>query len=472
VRSRSTNEFSFADADFQRLDYKAFAEREQCVFAPKIQINSTPKATTPMNQINQCFAAFIGLDKSDKKINVSLKQCGKSKIERTIIEGGAEALHAWVAVLCARFAEQKVAICLEQPAVGLIHALMGCDFIVLFPINPVTLARYREAFTTSRAKDDPTDADLLCQLVAMHREQLKAWYPDDVCTRKLRHLVEARRCSVNMRTRLSNQLKALLKAYFPQALELCGEELTAPMACDLLGKWPSLQQLKRTRPETIRRFYYAHNARRGDVIEKRLALIEKAVPLTNDPALIESSIITVQALILGLRASHTAINRFDREIARVFAQHPDAALFTALPGSGTAYSARLLAAFGSRRERFESAQAMLNFSGIAPVLKRSGRSTIVHRRFARPLFLHQSFIEYANESIRHSLWARAFYQMQKAREKSHWVIIRALAYKWIRILFRCWQARTPYDELRYLKSLQKSRSPLLQYLAQPSTQPA
>jgi hypothetical protein len=70
---------------------------------------------------------------------------------------------------------------------------------------------------------------------------------------------------------------------------------------------------------------------------------------------------------------------------------------------------------------------MLNFSGIAPVLKRSGRSTIVHRHFARPLFLHQSFIEYANESIRHSLWARGFYQMQKAHEQSHWVIIRALA---------------------------------------------
>jgi len=155
--------------------------------------------------------------------------------------------------------------------------------------------------------------------------------------------------------------------------------------------------------------------------------LTRCVPLTNDPALIESSIITVQALILGLRASHTAINRFDREIARVFAQHPDAALFAALPGSGTAYSARLLAAFGSRRERFESAEAMLNFSGIAPVLKRSGRSTIVHRRFARPLFLHQSFIEYANESIRHSLWARGFYQMQKAHEQSHWVIIRALA---------------------------------------------
>jgi len=159
--------------------------------------------------------------------------------------------------------------------------------------------------------------------------------------------------------------------------------------------------------------------------------------LTNDPALVESSIITLQALTLGLRAVHTAIARFDREIARTFIQHPDASLFAALPGSGTVYSARLLAAFGSRRERFESAEALLNFCGIAPVLKRSGQTTIVHRRYARPLFLHQSFIEYANESIRHSLWARAFYQMHKSAQKSHWVIIRALAYKWIRILFRC-----------------------------------
>ncbi len=422
-----------------------------------------------MNQ-NQSFAAFIGLDKSDKKINVTVQQCGKSNIERSIIKGGAEALHAWVAMLCVRFPGQRVAICLEQPAAGLIHALMDYDFVVLYPINPVTLARYREAFTPSRAKDDPTDAEFLCELVSLHRDQLQAWQPDDVCTRKLRHLTQARRSSVNMRTRLSNQLKALLKGYFPQALELSGEDLTTPMACALLQKWPSLQQLKKARPETIRRFYYAQNARRGDVIEKRLALIAQAVALTNDPALIESSIITVQALTLGLRAAHTAISRYDREIARTFSEHPDASLFAALPGSGTVYSPRLLAAFGSRRELFQSAQGMLNFSGIAPVLKRSGQSTTIHRRYARPLFLHQSFIEYANESIRHSLWARAFYQMHKSAQKSHWVIIRALAYKWIRILFRCWQERTPYDEIRYLKSLQRRRSPLLQYLAQPTTQ--
>src|SRR6266567_8571871 len=112
-----------------------------------------------MNQDNQSFAAFIGLDKSDKKINVTLQRCSTARSERSIIQGSAQALHAWVAALCARFPHQRVAICVEQPAAGLIHALMGYDFVVLFPINPVTLARYREAFTPSRAKDDPTDAD-------------------------------------------------------------------------------------------------------------------------------------------------------------------------------------------------------------------------------------------------------------------------------------------------------------------------
>jgi hypothetical protein len=207
-----------------------------------------------MNQ-NHPFAAFIGLDKSDKKINVSQQRCAKSKIERSVIKGSAEALHAWVATLRTRFPRQWIAICVEQPAAGLIHALMGYDYVVLFPINPVTLARYREAFAPSRAKDDPTDADFLCELLALHGKQLKAWQPDDVCIRKLRHLTQARRNSVNMRTRLSNRLKALLKGYFPQALELCGDDLTTPLACAFLQKWPSLQQLKKARPETIRRFY-------------------------------------------------------------------------------------------------------------------------------------------------------------------------------------------------------------------------
>jgi hypothetical protein len=112
---------------------------------------------------------------------------------------------------------------------------------------------------------------------------------------------------------------------------------------------------------------------------------------------------------------------------------------------------------------------MQSLSGVAPVTKRSGRSCVIHRRYACPKFLRQTFHEYAGHSLLKSLWARAFYRMQRDRGQSHHTAIRALAYKWIRILFRCWQERTPYDEITYFAALQRRSSPLLKYLEQTQT---
>ena len=203
-----------------------------------------------MNQDNQSFAAFIGLDKSDKKINVSLQRYGAARIERSIIQGSAQALHAWVAALCARFPHQRVAICVEQPAAGLIHALMGYDFVVLFPINPVTLARYRQAFTPSRAKDDPTDSQLLLDFLTKHSDQLRPWIPDSEPTRKLQALCEQRRKLVNRRVALTNRITSLLKQYFPQALGWIGD-VGSIQACDFLESWSTLDAVQRVGPDNV-----------------------------------------------------------------------------------------------------------------------------------------------------------------------------------------------------------------------------
>jgi len=104
---------------------------------------------------------------------------------------------------------------------------------------------------------------------------------------------------------------------------------------------------------------------------------------------------------------------------------------------------RLLAALGDDRTRLPDARALQCFSGIAPVLIRSGLSTVVTRRHACPRFIRQTFHEHAGESIRHSHWARAYYQQQKDRGKKHHTIARALAFKWQRILIRCWHDHTP-----------------------------
>jgi hypothetical protein len=100
------------------------------------------------------------------------------------------------------------------------------------------------------------------------------------------------------------------------------------------------------------------------------------------------------------------------------------------------------------------------YSGIAPVRVASGKTQTIHFRRACPKFLRQTFHEYALHSLQKSEWARAYYQLQRDRHKSHHAAVRALAYKWIRIIFRCWKDGKPYDEATYLQS-QRRRSATL-----------
>ncbi len=140
---------------------------------------------------------------------------------------------------------------------------------------------------------------------------------------------------------------------------------------------------------------------------------------------------------------------------------PDYTLFTALPGAGAVYAPRLLAAFGERRERYASAAELQEYGGIAAVTERSGNKCWVHWRLHCPKFLRQTFVEWAAQAIPHSYWAKAFYEQQRTKGSSHQTALRALSFKWIRILYRCWQTRTPYDEVTYLNALKRRGSPLL-----------
>ena len=301
-----------------------------------------------------------------------------------------------------------------------------------------------------------------------HRE-LRPFVPGDAPTQALGALVEGRRTAVDLRTQLCNQLQTHLKGYFPQALELVGEELYTTLCCDFLMRWPTLPELKRAHAKTVRQFYVAHNSRRHGVLDKRLQLIAEALPLASGSVQgvsLPACVLMTRMLAAQLKPLGEAIRQYDAQIAEAFAAHPDALIFASFPGAGPVNSARLLVAFGGDRAKFADAQAMENFSGIAPIIKQSGTTRLVQRRLAKPHFVHQTFIEYADQSLRQCAWAKAFYQMQRERGKGHWAAVRSLAFKWIRILYRCWQERVPYDEAKYLASLRRSRSPLCARLAE------
>ena len=173
----------------------------------------------------------------------------------------------------------------------------------------------------------------------------------------------------------------------------------------------------------------------------------------------------IQALVGQLRPVIESIRQFDQQLKERFQQHDDYTLFDSFPGSGSVLGPRLLSAFGSNRERFECAMEVQNLSGIAPVTERSGKSSWVHWRLACPKFLRQSFHEFAAQSIPRSLWAQALYDKLRAQGVDHHAAVRALAYKWIRIMFRCWKDRTPYDEALYIASLTRRGSPLVAALS-------
>ena len=415
-------------------------------------------------RLDEEMAAYAGLDWGDQQHAVQLQPAGGGPVEQIDLAQRPDVLHAWVAELRRRFDGRPVGIAIEQRRGAVVHALMQYEFLVLYPVNPKALARYREAFHPSGAKDDPTDAALLLDLVQTHRAQLRPWRPETVAARKLQLLCEQRRKLVQHRVALTNRLTSLLKQYFPQALDWVGT-LDSRQGCDFLRKWPTLAAVQRARPTTMRRFYQQHNCRRAAVIDDRLAQIVTAQPLTTDPAIVDTLSLAVQTYATQLRTLLDAIRTFDAAIATVFADHPDHDLFVSLPGAGPVCAPRLAAAFGTDRTRWQAASALQTHAGIAPVTVRSGKTCWVHHRFACPKFLKQTFHEYAGQSIRFSTWARRYYDQQRGRGNSHHAALRALAFKWIRILFRCWQDRTPYDEATYLAALRRNGSPLVKDFA-------
>jgi transposase len=218
--------------------------------------------------------------------DICLRAAGSEALERHVLKHSPEAIDAWVRNLRERLGSDPIAIALELDKGPLVYALQKYDGFVLFPINPTMLAKYRQAFVPSGAKDDPTDAELALELLLRHPEALKGLQPQSAPMRSLVQLVHDRRRLVNDRVRITNRLSNALKNYFPQPLEWF-EDIDTVLFCDFLTRWPTLKQLKRARRLVLETFFHQHNVRHAAVIEKRIAAIRSALPLTEDPAIIE-----------------------------------------------------------------------------------------------------------------------------------------------------------------------------------------
>jgi transposase len=412
----------------------------------------TPLPSDPAPQVTD-YAALLAIDWADQKHDLLLCPAQRPQDpEASTVQ--AKDLEAFFAKLRMRFPQGHIAVVVEAHRGALVHQLMNLDFVHLFPINPKSAAKFREALHPSGAKSDALDAASLLEFGRFHLAKLRRWVPDTALTRELGLLCEARRDLVNRRTELTNELTSVLKGYFPQALDLAAD-LNKRMAWDFLTKWDTLPKAQKTKTAIIKAFYYQHGSRSTQLVEKRLALLAEARPLTTDSAIVNASCLRVRALVRELRSLHQSIGEYDKRLAELSVTHPDAGIFSSVPGAGPCLLPRLIAAFGTDRTRWENPDSIATFSGVAPVRIASGNSlNQVRCRYACPRFLRQTFVELARSTSLYCDWAKEFYDQHRAREWKAHRIYRALAFKWIRILWKMWQERQPYDPARFQRALQ------------------
>ncbi|KRB64169.1 IS110 family transposase [Noviherbaspirillum sp. Root189] len=405
------------------------------------------------------YTAYIGIDWADRKHDFCLQVAGGDTQESGVLEHTPEAIERWATTLHKRFGG-PIAVCLETTKGPLVNALLRYEFFALFPVHAATLAGYRKAFSPSGAKDDPSDARIALDLLLRHPERLQALRPQSSSMRMLTTLVEERRQVGDAIVRITNRLGSVLKLYYPQVLDWF-EHRNTIIFCDFLTRWPTVMHARRARATTLQAFFHAHRCARKGLVAERIESIRSSTPLTEDPAIIRPAQLTMQTLVAQLRVLIEAIDDFDEEIAGISKEVPDYELFASLPGAGHIQAPRLLVAFGEDRDRFIDAAQVQCYAGIAPVIERSGNRCWIHWRFACSTFLRQTFVEWAGSTVTRSAWAGVFYRQQRSKGASHGVAIRALAFKWIRILYKMWKTRQPYNEATYLDALRRHGSPLV-----------
>ncbi len=414
----------------------------------------------------ESYTGIIGIDWGDKQHAVCVWLQNGSEIVSKL-NHTPEAIAEWVKALRDQYGG-RFAVGLEQSRGSVCTALLEfADVLDLYPVNPLSVHLFRKTWHPAGAKNDPSDARLICEILRTHPERIRPLRPLDPGTQALKLLNEERRKLVDMRTKLVEQLTSQLKEYFPQALVLSGGDFSKRLGCDFLRKWDTLQKVQRARPDTLRQFYYNHNCRSKARVEERLNLLQTAVPLTTNEVLLKPRARMVSALVEQISLINTQITGFDQEIRNFFHSHEDAEIFRSFPGAGDALAPRLLAIFGSDRDRWSSAQELQRYSGIAPVVHQSGNSLKIQRRYARPRFDHQTLVEFARCSKLYCSWAAGFHELKKSQGMGENAILRALAFKWLRVMYVCWKQRVPYDDVAYTKTLQKHDAPCLAFI--PST---
>jgi transposase len=324
---------------------------------------------------------------------------------------------------------------------------------VIYPINPLAASRYRARYAVSGAKSDATDAVLLANIVRTDPDAHRPLPADTELAQAIRVLARAQQDAVWARQQIGNQLRDLLKDFYPAAIiafaGLPSGGLARPDARTILAAAPTPGQAAKLTPARLRRLLIKAGRRRDlDRDVERLRAVFTDTYLHQPPVLENAMGIQLTALLRQFEAANAAADELAEAAIAHFEQHPDAEIITSFPGLGNLAGARVLAEIGDDRTRFTDARGLKSFAGSAPITRASGKKTIVRHRHIKNRRLATVGSIWALASLRSSPGARRHYDARRAAGDWNRQAQRHLFNKFLGQLHHCLQTGQPYNEHR------------------------
>jgi transposase len=342
----------------------------------------------------------------------------------------------------------------------------------LYPVNPKAAERYRQRKAPSGTKTDQLDAWSLADALRTDGQGWRVLLPQDEATATLRSLCRDEIALIEQRTALVNQLLAALREYYPAALEAF-DDWTAPCAWAMLVQFPTPLSLQNAGKRKWEKFLHTHRLWRADTAPARWELFAAANALPASAAVVNAKSLLAVSLVAVLQALQRQLDEYRRRITQAFAQHPDHDLFGSLPGAGEKLAPRLLGELGATREVYPDADALCCQAGVSPVSFQSGKLDKARIRWACDVVLRHTVHLWADCSRKKSAWAQAYYQGKRQQGHDHASALRCLGKRWLKILWRLWQDRQPYDASMHEQSLKDHGSWVVALLqAAPQPEPA
>ncbi|MGH8919656.1 MAG: IS110 family transposase [Actinomycetes bacterium] len=400
---------------------------------------------------------FVGIDWAAKTHAVCVLDAAGQSVAAFTTEHTAAGFTGLVRRMAQLGDPALVPVAIERPDGRLVDALLAAGHPVV-PVKPNAIKTWREGEVISGAKSDPGDAHVIAEYLRLRAHHLRAATPLTEHTTALRTVSRTRSELVEARVAATNQLAALLDAHWPGAKEVFAD-VESPISLAFLPRYPSPAHAATLGDKRMAAFLTKHGYSGRRTPSELLTRLRAAPAGTTSPAVAEALRDAVLAMVAVLTALNTAIKDLDRSAAAHLHEHPDGHVFTSFPRAGLVNAAQIRAEL-AEHSAYTGPEAIAALAGLVPVTRASGKHHAVSFRWACNKRLRVALTTFADNSRHASPWAAAIYQRARASGKDHPHAVRILARSWVRVIWRCWIDRQPYDPTRHGGATQPLNQPV------------